>query len=78
MISLDVSVLSPEKVLFRGYARSIIAPGEIGVLEILPFHKRLVCRLLKGVVIVGEKKWTIKRGVIKVNQNKVVAMIEQN
>ena len=73
---LDVSVLSPEEIIFEGKARSIVVPGEEGVFEILPFHKRILSRLLSGTILIDDKNFPVNRGIIKVNQNKVTIIVE--
>jgi F0F1-type ATP synthase epsilon subunit len=73
---LEVSLLSPKEVIFEGKAKSVILPGEQGVFEILPFHKRLLSRLVSGTLFIDEQEFSIKRGVVKVNQNKVAIIIE--
>ena len=76
-MQLDVSILNPKKVLFKGKARSVIVPGEQGVFEILPFHKRILSRLVSGILVVDDQELSIKRGVIKVDQNKVTITVEE-
>jgi len=73
---LDVSVLSPEEIIFEGKARSIVVPGEEGVFEILPLHKRILSRLLSGTILIDDKNFPVNRGIIKVNQNKVTIIVE--
>jgi len=77
MISLEVSVLNPQKVIFEGKARRVILPGEEGVFEIQPFHKRLLSRLVGGTVTIDEQTFVIRRGIAKVNQNKVTVIVEE-
>jgi len=77
MILLDVTVLSPKKNIFNGKARSVIVPGEQGVFEILPFHKRVFSRLISGTVTIDEQDFPIKRGVMRFNKNKVTVIIEE-
>lgn len=74
---VDVSILSPQEVVFEGKANNVILPGEQGVFEIRPFHKRLLSRLVTGTVLVDEKVFPIQRGVVKAEQNKVTIIIEQ-
>jgi F0F1-type ATP synthase epsilon subunit len=52
-------------------------PGEEGVFEVLPFHKRILSRLITGAVIVDEQSIPIRRGVIKANQNTVTIVLEE-
>jgi F-type H+-transporting ATPase subunit epsilon len=74
---LDVSLLTPREVIFEGQANSIILPGEEGVFEIQPFHKRILSRLISGILFVDEQSFSIQRGIVKVNQNKVTIIIER-
>ena len=73
---LDVCVLNPKEIIFEGKAKSVVVPGEEGVFEILPFHKRILSRLLSGTVLIDEKNFPIDRGIIKVNQDKVTIIVE--
>ncbi len=77
MILLDVTVLSPTQVIFEGKARNIIVPGEQGVFEILPFHKRILSRLLAGTMVIDERSFRMLRGIIKVNLNRVTVIMEE-
>jgi len=74
---LDVTMLSPQGVLFEGKARSVIVPGEQGTFEVMPFHKRILSRLVSGRLYIDEKHFPIYRGIIKVNQNNVTIIIEE-
>ncbi len=73
---LAVSVLSPQKVLFEGKADRVVLPGEFGVFEIQPFHKKLLSRLLSGTIIIDEKLIPIYRGVAQVGANSVTVIVE--
>lgn len=74
---VEVLILSQRKVLFEGQAKSVILPGEEGVFEVLPFHKTLLSRLVKGNIQVDNKTIPIKRGIIKVYENKVDIIAEE-
>ena len=76
MILLDVSVLNPKEIVFEGKAKSVMLPGEQGVFEVLPFHKRLLSRLISGTIIIDEKNFPVRRGIAKVDQNKVTVIVE--
>lgn len=75
--TLDVTILSPERLIFKGEAESVLLPGVKGVFEVLPYHKRLLSKLLRGQVIIDGKKLLIKRGVVKVGLNEVIMVIEE-
>ena len=76
-MALEVSILSPKEIIFEGEARSLIVPGEQGVFELLSFHKRILSRLISGTLVLDGQSIYIKRGVIKVNQNKVTVLVEE-
>ena len=73
---LELSIRTPEQILFEGRAASIILPGEMGVFEVLPFHKPLMSRLISGIIIFGQTKISITRGIVRVAGNKVTAIIQ--
>lgn len=77
MILLDVTVLSPTEVLFEGKAKSVIVPGEQGVFEVLPYHKRILSRLISGTMRIEGRRFFMRRGIIKVNQNRVTVVVEE-
>ena len=74
---LDVSILNLSRVVFEGQAQRVTVSGEEGVFEILPFHKRILSRLITGAVIVDQQSFPIRRGIIKVNQNAVTIILEE-
>lgn len=76
-MQLDVVIVSPKKIIFKGKAKTVIVPGEMGVFEILPFHKRILSRLISGNLILDGQELPIKRGVVKFSQNRVTAIVEE-
>lgn len=72
-----MTIMSTIKVIFKGRADSVICPGDTGVFEIMPYHKRLMSRLLKGNIDVDGKHIPIERGVLKVDKNEVLAVVEE-
>ncbi len=55
----------------------MILPGEKGVFEVLPYHKRLLSRLLPGYLVVDNQAIKIKRGVVKVGLDQVTVIVEE-
>ncbi len=74
---LEALILTPREVIFQDKVRNVILPGEKGVFEILPYHKSIVSRLIKGKVIAGGKEFPIKRGIVKVEANKATIIVER-
>ncbi len=74
---LDVTVVTPEKVVFEGKANSITLPGEQGVFELLPFHKPLLSRLVSGKLLIDKNAFSIRRGIVGINHNKATIIIEE-
>ncbi len=73
---LNVFVISPEKIIYQGQAESVKLPGEWGAMEVLPFHKNLLSRLLPGSVFIDDQYFIIRRGVVKIINNKVTIICE--
>ncbi len=76
MKTLEVLLLTPEKILFEGRAQRVILPGEEGTFEVGSFHRTLVSRLLPGVIVIDEHSFPIQRGVVKVEKNTVTSLSE--
>ena len=74
---LKVIVISPREVIFEGHAASVRLPGEKGVFEIQPNHKRLMTRLTKGPLGIDGHFLMIRRGVVKVGLNEVSIIVEE-
>lgn len=74
---LDVNIVSPTEVIFKGEAESIIMPGEYGVFEVLAYHKPVLSRLIQGIIDVDGKSFPILRGVVKAENDKVTAIVEK-
>ena len=75
-MALRVTILSPQAPLFDGQAQSVTVPGERGVFEIWSFHRPLISRLLSGTITVDHESVPIHRGVIKVERNTVIAIVD--
>ena len=75
---LDVLLLTPEKVLFAGQARSVILPGEEGVFELNPYHKPLLSRLVNGRIIINHNEaFHVRRGLVGLNLDRVSIIVEE-
>ncbi len=78
---LTVSVISPEKVLFEGRARGLVAPGHDGELGILPMHAPLMTVLGTGTLRVdgeaGTTRFAVRGGFLQVVDDVVRVVTEQ-
>ena len=73
---LNVTIVTPDGVLFEGRAESVIFPGERGVFEVLIHHKPLMSRLVRGELCIDQRPVPIERGIVKVGLNMVTAIVE--
>ena len=73
---IEVTILSPREVVFSGQAESVTFPGEQGVFEVRSFHRSLVSRLLPGMVIIDRQWLGVRRGIVRVAQGSVTAIVE--
>ena len=78
--SLKVSVISPERVLFEGTARGVIAPAFDGEMGIMPMHAPLMTLLGKGtlrlVTADGEQRFGIEGGFLQIIDDQVRVVTE--
>ena len=73
---LNVTIISPGRVIFEGKAERVILPGEAGVFEVLSYHRPLLSRLIRGKLFVDGSSLSIRRGVAKVESDSVTAIVE--
>ena len=78
---LTVSVISPEKVLYEGKARGVVAPGHDGELGILPMHAPLMTVLGTGTLKVdaegGAVRYAVSGGFLQVVDDVVRIVTER-
>ncbi len=73
----NLLVLTMDRVVYEGKAQSLILPGEQGEFEVLPYHKKLLTRLIRGPMVLDGNAYPVQRGVAKVGLNEVVVIIEE-
>ena len=75
-IQVRALVTTPDRVVFEGNAQSLMFPGEQGTFEVLPFHRPLITKLIAGPVIIDGRAVAIKRGIVRVADDVVTAVVE--
>ncbi len=79
--TLQLRIVSPERTVFLGEAASLVAPAYDGQVGILPGHAPFICLLGGGTFSIdlpggGSEQFFINRGVMKVENDQVVALTE--
>jgi F-type H+-transporting ATPase subunit epsilon len=79
---MTVYILTPEKTLYEGSAKSVKVPGAEGQFQILDRHAPIVSALTKGTVQLTDEKgekhsFEITKGFIEVMQNEVNVLVRQ-
>ena len=74
----DLLILTLDRVIYEGKCKSLILPGEQGTFEVLPYHKKLLSRLVKGAMVLDGQAYPIRRGVVKVGLNDVTVIVEES
>ncbi|MEO7998360.1 MAG: F0F1 ATP synthase subunit epsilon [Gemmatimonadaceae bacterium] len=82
MATLTVSVISPERILFEGAAKSIVAPAFDGEVGILPMHAPMMTLLGKGTLRVestegGTQRFDVDGGFLQVAEDQVRVVTEK-
>jgi len=77
---MKLEILSPDKNLFSGDAKSVSLPGKDGSLGILENHAPLITTLRKGTIKIengqGTQLFEVNGGVVEVLKNKVIILAE--
>lgn len=75
---LNVSVISPENVLFEGTVDSVVAPAFDGEIGILTGHAPLMTLLGKGVLrLGGGRSYNVEGGFLQVADDEVRVVTEK-
>ncbi len=79
-MSLQLKIVSPEKIEFDGNVERVVVPGTSGEFEILPNHAPIISTLEVGQIVFhnsdGEHKLNISMGFVEVQKNEVNVCVE--
>ncbi len=78
---MQISILSPDKIIFTGDINSVKVPGVNGSFEVLSNHAPIVSSLVTGVVKITKSdgevfQFAIEKGFIEVLKNNVSLLVE--
>ncbi len=78
---MNVTVLSPDKEIFKGEAESVKVPGTSGQFEVLENHAPIVSALSQGTVKISKPDgsdltFSIRKGFIEVLYNEVALLVQ--
>ncbi len=75
---MKLTILSPKQVIFEDEAESVFLPGDLAEFEVLDYHVPIVSLLRTGNVVVdGDKKIPIRKGMIKFDRNECMILVEE-
>lgn len=79
---MNVEIITPDKTLFKGEAKSVTMPGIGGSLGILENHAPMITALKPGQVVITtakgeESQFSVVNGTAEVLNNKVLLLVEQ-
>jgi F-type H+-transporting ATPase subunit epsilon len=77
---MQLEIITPEENIYSGEVEMINLPGSDGFFGLLDGHAPLVSTLKAGSINITEngeeKTFTVKGGVVEVNNNKVIVLAE--
>lgn len=81
MATLNVRVVSPDRVVFEGEASALVAPAWDGQVGVLPGHAPMLALVGAGALTVdrpggGSDTYHVAGGVLKVERNTVTLLTE--
>ena len=75
---MKVLILNPKHVVFEGEAKNVFLPGDMAEFELMDFHVPIVSLLRPGKGIIDwDKVIPIKKGMVKVDKNECVILVEE-
>ncbi|CAN5464610.1 ATP synthase F1 subunit epsilon [soil metagenome] len=79
--SINLSIVSPEKIVYSGEVNSVTAPGELGYFQILYNHAALISTLGTGQlkIITNSNEtllYAVSGGVFEVKNNKAILLAD--
>ena len=79
--TMDMTIATPEGVIFEGKVEKVKFPGLMGSFMVLPMHAALISALTAGTIIYTQEgkqtEVTVTGGFVEVNQNVISACVEQ-
>ena len=88
---MHLEIVSPEKTIFSGEAKSVHLPGSEGHFQVLNNHAPIVSTLKKGKILIdgvdnldsdfldfsnGKASLEIKSGVVEMKKNKLIILVD--
>lgn len=88
---MQLEIVSPEKTIFSGEAKSVHLPGSEGHFQVLNNHAPIVSTLKKGEILIdgvdnqqsdfldfsnGKASLEIKSGVVEMKKNKLIILVD--
>jgi F-type H+-transporting ATPase subunit epsilon len=77
---MNLEIISPEKIIYKGEADSVTLPGMAGLFTILNRHAPIISVLTNGIVTykIGndEKKIEINSGFVETKQNMISVCVD--
>ena len=88
---MHLEIVSPEKTIFSGEAKSVHLPGSEGHFQVLNNHAPIVSTLKKGEILIdgvdnqesdfldfsnGNASLEIKSGVVEMKKNKLIILVD--
>lgn len=75
---INVTIVTPNKVVFEGEAWSVFLPGSTGEFEVMRTHKAIVSLLRQGRIVINwETEIPIKSGAVRAHSDELVAIVEE-
>jgi F-type H+-transporting ATPase subunit epsilon len=77
-----LEIITPDKKIYQGEARSVTLPGSKGSFQILKHHAPIISTLTKGNVkfVDGnneEHSYFVESGVVENKKNKIIVLLEK-
>jgi len=78
---MNLEIITPEKIVYKGEVVSIILPGSKGVFQILKNHAPIISTLQKGKIKIKdsnnkEDNFNVSGGVLEFQNNNAIVLVD--
>ncbi|MBF0177657.1 MAG: ATP synthase F1 subunit epsilon [Magnetococcales bacterium] len=81
METLQLEVVTPERLLLATEAKMVTIPGQDGLFGVMPGHTPFLSGVKAGLLVIGDiergERYVVSRGFAQVHRNQVTVLVDQ-
>ncbi len=74
---INLRIMNPDKILYKGEVESIFLQGDEGEFEVLPYHYPVLSLLRQGRIVIDWHDYIpIKKGIVRLFKNDCTILVD--